>query len=128
MSQNIQKILVIAAVALCLTIAAWAQESELPAEAVEVQGEVVELSCYLDHGGHGDSHAGCAKRCLEAGAPAGLLTSDGELYLLTRSRGDVNADVKDFAGEEIVVVGRLLERNGLQALQVESVSPVKGVR
>src|ERR1022692_3666450 len=47
-----------------------------------VRGEIVDFSCYLEVGKHGEKHRGCAQRCLTNGQPIGLLTQNGNLYML----------------------------------------------
>src|SRR5919198_5246066 len=53
-------------------------------------GELVDTGCYLGHGARGEKHVECATKCINAGMPMGLLTSDGMLYLLTMNHD--NAD------------------------------------
>lgn len=40
---------------------------------IVVQGELVDMSCYMAHEGKGPKHADCAKTCVLGGAPLGLL-------------------------------------------------------
>src|SRR4051794_15396978 len=47
-----------------------------------VTGEIVDFSCYLQVGKHGEKHRDCAQKCFKAGQPIGLLTADGNLYML----------------------------------------------
>ena len=49
-----------------------------------VTGEVVDLSCYLDHPetSKGASHKKCAETCAKKGLPMGLLTDDSQVFLL----------------------------------------------
>src|SRR5690348_4033357 len=37
-------------------------------------GEIVDFSCYLQVGKHGEKHRGCAQKCFQNGQPIGLLT------------------------------------------------------
>ncbi|MDP9169523.1 MAG: hypothetical protein M3N54_02795, partial [Acidobacteriota bacterium] len=55
---------------------------------VTVAGEIVDLSCYLQLGKHGDKHASCGKKCIIAGQPIGLVTKAGALYLLMDEEHD----------------------------------------
>ena len=45
-------------------------------------GEVVDVSCYLQLGKHGEAHAACATKCATNGQPIGLLDKQGGLTLL----------------------------------------------
>src|SRR3954454_18402190 len=47
-----------------------------------IQGEVVDVSCYLQLGKTGPKHADCGGKCVRNGQPIGLLTSDKQLYLV----------------------------------------------
>lgn len=49
---------------------------------VTVVGEIVDFSCYLQLGKHGEKHKDCAQKCLRHGMPVGLLAQDGALYVL----------------------------------------------
>ncbi len=57
-------------------------DKPLKAKPISVVGEVVDLSCYLQVGKHGDKHRDCGQKCLRNGQPAGLLAEDGTLYML----------------------------------------------
>ena len=43
-------------------------------------GEIVDFSCYLQIGKHGDKHRACAQKCFNNGQPR-LLTKEGALYM-----------------------------------------------
>ena len=95
--------------------------------AVTVQGEIVDLGCYLDHAALGPKHKECASMCIAGGMPMGLLTSDGKLYLLTMSHDDAapfNAS-KKLAAEMVSITGPVSERNGMKSIEVTAVKPVK---
>jgi hypothetical protein len=88
-----------------------------------VKGEIVDLGCYLGHGATGADHKGCALKCIAGGMPMGLLTSDGELYLLTMSH--TNADpfnaAKEMAAETVTVTGPVHSRDGMRSLEVSTI-------
>src|SRR5687768_13375977 len=64
-----------------------------------LRGEIVDLNCYLAHGGKGEKHAKCAKQCVAGGAPMGLATEKG-LYLIVGDHGaeKAYAAAKELAG------------------------------
>jgi len=95
--------------------------------AVTIQGEIVDMGCYLDHAATGPKHKECAAMCISGGMPMGLLTSDGKLYLLTMSHEDAapfNA-CKKLAAETVSITGPVNERNGVKAIQVTAVKQAK---
>lgn len=85
-------------------------------------GEVVDLACYVAQGdkGKGPDHEGCAKGCVKAGQPMGLLTDDGTLILLAASHKDGKPyeALKDLAGGMAAVTGSLAERDGMKIVTV----------
>ena len=88
-----------------------------------VQGEVLDLSCYLGHGGMGEGHAGCAAKCLKGGQPMGLLGTDGTVYMLFADHGDPAAfeKAKEFAGKKVEVTGEVASKGGLKGITVHGV-------
>ena len=93
------------------------------AKPMTVTGEIVELSCYLDHGAKGEGHKACATKCINDGSPMGVLTSDGHLYLLTLSHVDEDpyTKAKTMAAETVKVTGSMHDRDGMQAIEVTSI-------
>jgi hypothetical protein len=93
-------------------------------EPVTITGEVVDLHCYTSRGAHGADHAGCSNACISRNVPAGLLTTDGTLYLLLDAKPvTVKDKIAGMAGKTVKATGTLVERNGLKALQLASVEP-----
>ena len=101
---------------------AWAADTKAaPAKDVTMSGEVLDLACYMGHEGKGDKHASCAKKCLEGGAPAGLLTADGKVFVLVNDHSAEAAyqGLKDLAGQNAKITGMVSKRGGLQSLIVK---------
>lgn len=94
---------------------------------ITLQGEVLDLACYMPHLGQGKKHQDCALECLKNGAPAGLLTKDGKVYLLLPDHSKEKAfePVKQLAGEMTSVTGHIYKRGGLQVLSVEKIEKAK---
>lgn len=86
-------------------------------ETKSIKGEVVDLMCYLDHGAKGDKHAGCAKKCISAGGPVGILTSDDQLYLIIGEHEPMNDKLAEHAAKTITVKGKVVERNGMKMIE-----------
>jgi hypothetical protein len=91
-----------------------------------VVGEIVDFSCYLEVGKHGDKHRDCAQKCFRNGQPIGLLTADGGLYMLMEEEHDPRRDgmgafrnaAIDHAGHIMEVTGTASSVNGFNALYV----------
>jgi hypothetical protein len=88
-----------------------------------IKGEVLDLSCYMGHGGQGEGHAGCAAKCLQGGAPMGLLGTDGAVYLLFADHSDASAyeKTKEFAGKQVEVTGDVATKGALKGITVHGV-------
>ena len=88
-----------------------------------VQGEVLDLSCYMGHGGQGEGHAGCAAKCVKGGQPMGLLGTDGTVYVLFADHGDASAfeKTKDLAGKKVEVTGEIATKGALKGITVHGV-------
>ncbi|HEX5443068.1 MAG TPA: hypothetical protein VFW87_04525 [Pirellulales bacterium] len=59
---------------------------------ISVVGEIIDLSCYLQVGKHGDKHRDCGQKCARHGQPIGLLTEDGAVYMLIDEEHDPRRD------------------------------------
>lgn len=95
-------------------------------KAVVVQGELVDMACYMAHEGKGPKHADCARMCILGGAPLGLLAKDGTVYLLIEDHSSAKAkkpyaEARKLVAENAKVTGDLHERGGLKAIAVEDV-------
>ena len=105
--------------ALLLLLALSVSSADTP---VTMTGMVVDLHCYVSRGAHGPEHAGCSNACISRGVPAGFLADDGTLYLLLDARPfSVNEKVAGKAGQKVTVKGKVVEKSGMKALQLESV-------
>ncbi len=64
------------------TMASSVDGKPVKGKATTLVGEIIDLSCYLQVGKHGDKHRECGQKCVQAGQPVGLLTADGSVYML----------------------------------------------
>ena len=92
-----------------------------------VKGELVDMACYMAHEGKGKKHADCGKMCVQGGAPLGILTGDGSVYLLIEDHSSAKArkpysEAKKLVAETVTIHGDLYERGGEKAIVVESVA------
>ena len=58
------------------------QEKKGNTKDLQIEGEVVDLTCYTSRGLSGAGHKACATRCLTRGAPAGLVDQDGNIFVI----------------------------------------------
>ncbi|MEM4326384.1 MAG: hypothetical protein QXU40_03715, partial [Candidatus Pacearchaeota archaeon] len=94
---------------------------------IEVEGEVLDLACYIHEGARGEGHKKCAEMCIKGGAPIGVITSDGKLYLIVEDHNNPKPyeEIKNYAAQIVKVKGTLYNRNGLQGIVISSVQPSK---
>src|SRR5262249_43990824 len=76
------------------TTAAGVDNKPQPGKPITVVGEVVDFSCYLQLGKHGDKRRSCGQNCSANGEPAGLLTETGALYMLMPEEHDPRRDAE----------------------------------
>lgn len=85
-----------------------------------ISGEVIDLECHLRHEHRGEAHADCARRCLERGEPAGLLTRHEQVFLLLADDEERRA-LAGLAGREIEVEGEIFRKGGVQSIYIHRV-------
>lgn len=102
---------------LLLGSAAWAQQE------ITVQGEIVDLACYMTKGSKGPQHRACAQMCAKKGVPIGVLTDAGTVFLLVDNHDDPGPyeAAKKLAGDRAEVSGKKYERSGAAAIMVTAV-------
>lgn len=88
-----------------------------------VQGEVLDMACYMAHEGKGRKHKKCAAACIAGGAPIGLLTQEGGVYLLVEDHENKlpYEGLKSLAAEQVRVTGNVHSRGGVQAVVIAKV-------
>ncbi len=74
------------------TVASSIEGKTIAGTPVTVVGEIVDLSCYLQVGKHGDKHKACGQKCAKNGQPIGLLAADGAIYMLIDEEHDPRRD------------------------------------
>jgi hypothetical protein len=112
------------------TVAAGVDNKPQPGRPVSVVGEVVDFSCYIQLGKHGDKHRSCGQKCVQNGQPIGLLTQNGTLYMLMpeehdprRDGGvDAKASGSDHMGHIVRVDGTEASVNGYRAIYVQGLT------
>ncbi len=74
------------------SVAAGVDSKPQPGHAVTVVGEIVDFSCYLQLGKHGEKHRACGQKCANNGQAIGVLAKDGTLYMLMPEEHDPRRD------------------------------------
>ncbi|MFN0053043.1 MAG: hypothetical protein ACKV0T_12730 [Planctomycetales bacterium] len=109
------------------TVASSIMGKPVEGKTTSVVGEVIDLSCYLQVGKHGDKHRDCGQKCVRNGQPVGLLTEDGSVYMLIDEEHDPRRDgLTEFRKQAVeqmanivTVHGTLTEVDGHKALYVQ---------
>ena len=122
--------LALAAVLAVGALAALADEGHKHGESankeVTLQGEVLDLYCYMKHpdDGQGADHIKCAKSCIRKGLPIGFL-ADGEVYLLIGKDHESAADlVVAFAGTQARLTGTLIVHHDIKSIEVKTIEKI----
>ena len=110
------------------TVTSSIEGKTLAGKTVTVVGEVVDLSCYLQVGKHGDKHRDCGQKCARNGQPIGILEEDGSVYMLIDEEHDPRRDgltklraalIENMANV-VRVHGTLSEVEGQKAIYVQT--------
>jgi len=109
------------------TIASSIMGKPVEGKTTSVVGEIIDMSCYLQVGKHGDKHRDCGQKCVKNGQPVGLLTEDGTVYMLMDEEHDPRRDgltefrkqAIDLMAHIVTVHGTLTEVDGHKALYVQ---------
>lgn len=108
------------------TVGAAVDGKPLPATITTLVGEIIDYSCYLQIGKHGEKHRDCAQKCFKNGQPIGLLTKDGSIYLLMEEEHNPRRDgltklrdkAIDLASDVVEVTGTASKVDNQKALFV----------
>lgn len=97
-----------------------------PKTAAKLAGEVICISCYVDHESKGPEHAACATSCAKRGVPMGILEDKtGNVFLVVKGHTGANADLQPFAGKKVALTGRWFERGGAKIFNLDTVTETK---
>lgn len=90
---------------------------------VTIEGEVVDLTCYLGHKSSGEKHVKCAEMCVEKGLPVGIVDAKtGKVYLVSGSNHEpANAELIKFCGQKVKITGEAFEGKGVNLIIMSKV-------
>jgi len=69
-------------------------------ETKTVEGELVDLDCYVKQDAKGEGHKSCGEKCMKGGSPAAVLVDDKAWTLATSPKA-----LAKYCGQQIRVVG-----------------------
>ena len=74
------------------TVGAGVDKKPQMGKPISVVGEIIDMSCYLQLGKHGEKHKSCGTKCVQNNQPIGVLTKDGTVYMLMEEEHDPRRD------------------------------------
>ena len=100
-----------------------------PRRPTTLQGEILDMSCYVARGFRGPVHRECALKCIASGVCMGIMGPDSMLYMLTLDHARAMApstfttpdpfeQCKQWAGRNVEVVGMAYQRSGMHIIEV----------
>lgn len=108
------------------------------AKPIEIKGEVIDTWCFFSGvmGGEdaviGSAHHTCALWCAAGGIPVGVLTEEGEVYMVLKYEGqdvlEKNDTVMEVQSDIITAKGLHYVRDGVNYLVVEKVVANDGIQ
>jgi S-adenosylhomocysteine hydrolase len=117
MKKTMTALLLATLVAFTTGLAIAQENAKSSGQEVTATGEVIDMSCYLDHGATGEKHADCAKKCIASGLPVGIKANDGKTYLLIGDHKPLNSELANEAAKTITVKGKLASRDGINMIE-----------
>ena len=92
------------------------------------KGHIVCAACYLSHGEMGAGHKPCSTECAKAGIPMAILDTESKtlyLPLAKNHHAPANTELMAYVEQDVTVTGTVMERDGLKAIVIEKIEPVK---
>jgi hypothetical protein len=96
-------------------------------EPASITGVIIDLSCYLQVGKHGDKHRDCGQKCARNGQPIGVLLENGTIYTVMDEENDPRRDGLTDLRKELIenmanvvtVHGTVTDVEGQKAIYVQ---------
>ena len=96
-----------------------------------IAGEVIDPSCWVINGAKGEAHKECMVACAKSGQTLAILEKKtNKVYILAAERPgeDPNKSVLDYAGQPVLVKGKVYTRGGIMAIQIASIEPYSAAK
>jgi hypothetical protein len=116
-------IICLAAVTAMSPLAGAHEGHDHAAKSGKLTGEVVDITCFMDHDSKGEKHAACASRCIEKGLPVGLLVGDKLYAIILGSHDSPNEKLAPYAGKLVTMTGSISEKSGMRVIDMDTVEP-----
>ncbi len=117
----------LALIVMALALVGSAAGIALAAE-MTVTGELVDHACYTKRGaedGSGSGHAQCAKDCAMKGMPVALVTSGGDVYMLSGGvTADNNAALVPHMSHTVEVTGDVSESGSVKTITADAIKHI----
>ncbi len=103
-----------------------------------LRGEIVDYYCYIEKGLVGEAHKACGTRCVAGDICMGLLTNDGDLYMISvnhlramdplsfRNIPDPFNVCRGWIAEKVDLTGFAMERKGQRVIEIMGVKKAEG--
>ena len=95
-----------------------------------ITGQVIDTSCYLAQGLHGDSHRACAEICgRDNGIALAIVDEKGQVWHLVDSAmpgNGQNAKVLPYAEQYVKATGTLITKGSNRAIIIKNIELTKG--
>lgn len=102
-------------------------ETEEAIDVKSVQGEIIDITCYVRHDSKGPEHAKCAVYCANLGMPLGLLEdgTDKIHVILPSGHADPKEAVLPFIAKRVKVEAIVYSTGGLAGMEVLEIEDLK---
>lgn len=94
-----------------------------------IKGEVIDVSCYVSHGAHGESHKYCAVACMKAGQPGGILEEGtGKVYVAAKIEDHLkspNEELIPYAAQMVEAKGVVKEQCGVAIIDIKEIKEIE---
>ena len=109
---------------------AAATEKDAEIDVRQMQGEIVDITCYMRHDSRGPEHVKCAVFCANLGMPLGFLEEGtGSIFLVLPSgHADPKEAVLAHIGQPVKVEGILWSSGGLTGIEIVEIEQVAAAK
>ena len=103
---------------------ALAHENRAESGVQTLKGEVMDVACYLGHGGAGKGHADCGKKCVLGGLPVAIKSGDTLYFAVSKDHQAMNQQLGPWVGHQVEVTGEVSERGEEHLIAISDVKPL----